>query len=461
MTASSHDPLPEEGALRVAVVGGGICGLALAHRLLGRADVTVDEAAPVAGGHVRTVRDQGFLVEAGPNGFLDRFPGALALARELRLEDELVPARAAARRRYIVRGRRLLRVPDSPPTLLASHALSAAGKLRLLLEPWAAAPPAEREESVHEFASRRVGIEVADTLVDTAVSGITAGDSRRLSLPAAFPLMSAMEREHGSLLLAFARRRRAGVGPPRLVTFRHGMGQLVDGLVRALGPRLRVASAVERVVPATGGRRFSLVRSDGTKEDADRVVLAVPAHVAARLTRNLAPSLPEALLTTPFAGLAVVALGYRTEDVPRSLEGYGYLVPRSEGRSTLGVTWESSLFEGRAPAGHILLRVLLGGTRDPELVFRPETERIKLARAEVARVLGVTSAPVATWSFAWPRAIAQYELGHRERVARARAEAAEHDGLSLCGTSYDGLSFGAAIEAGRGHADAILAGAAR
>src|SRR5688572_10167886 len=444
------------GRLRVAVVGGGVCGLALAHRLLGRAEVEVFEAGPRAGGHASTVREGGFVVEKGPNGFLDRDPAPLALARELGLQGEVIEAQPAARRRYVLHRGRLCAVPDSPASLLATPVLSAAGKVRLLLEPWAAPPPRGHEETVHEFACRRVGAEAADTLVDTAVSGITAGDSRMLSLPAAFPAMEAMEREHGGLFRALAARRRAGHGPPRLLSFRRGMGQLVDTLAAGLGDRLHTSSAVERIERTAGGA-WALSLAGGSTRQADRVALALPARVAARLIAELDGPLSRTLVATSFSSVAVVALAYRALDVPRALDGYGYLVPRAENQATLGVVWESSLFAGRAPEGSILLRVLLGGPRHPELAGRPESERVELAVTELAEVLGIRARPHAAWSFAWPAAIAQYQPGHRERVATARDAARRHDGLSLVGTSYDGISFGAAIGLGRAHAEHLLA----
>lgn len=447
---------------RIAVVGGGICGLALAHRLLDRADVTLFEAGPHAGGHATTVRDDGFLVEAGPNGFLDRNEGPRALAEELGIADDLLEARPEAKNRFVVRGGRLHRAPDSPPTLITTGVLSPAGKLRLLFEPWAAARPTDHEETVYEFARRRIGAEAADALVDAAVSGISAGDSRVLSLPAAFPLMDTMEREHGSLIKAFAARRRAGVGAPRLVAFRGGMVQLVEAIAARLGPRLRTNARVASLAaaPADADARWRLTLADGSTHDADRVAFAAPARAVASIVGTLDAELARELAATHYSSVAVVALAYRTADLPRPLDGYGYLVARSEGLATLGVVWESSLFEGRAPAGFALLRVILGGARDPSVAALPEAERIALARKELARVMGLTAEPTRTWAFTWPAAIAQYVRGHRERVATARAAVARYPGLSLCGTSYDGVAFGAAIDAGRGHADALLAGAA-
>jgi oxygen-dependent protoporphyrinogen oxidase len=447
--------------LHVAVVGGGISGLALGHRLLGRAEVTVLEAAECAGGHATTVLDQGFLVEAGPAAFLDRHGGPRRLARELGLEDQLVPARPSSRRRFVVRAGRLHRIPDSPASLLATGVLSPLGKLRLMLEPWVGRARGRHEETVHEFARRRGGREAAETLADAVVAGsIAAGDSRVLSLPAAFPFLARMEHERGSLLRALVARPRPGAPAPGLVAFRGGMSQLVAALTRALGPRLRTGARVEGIerMRTGGGAAWQVFLAGNGVEPADRVALALPAHAAARIVQRLDPRLAAQLAEPSFAGVVVVALAYRASDLPAPLEGAGYSVPRCEGMATLGVVFDSSLFPERAPDGFVLVRALLGGTRHPGLVGAPAELQVTFAHRELARVLGITAAPVRSWTFAWPDAIAQYAPGHRERVGAARLAATRHPGLLLCGTSYEGITFGEAVEAGRAHADAILAG---
>src|SRR5262245_40620255 len=247
-TATSAGTVPRRGpssaarcdAMRVIVIGGGISGLAAAHwideRVRARghaAEVTVLEALARAGGNVHTVREDGFLVEAGPNGWLDRELAARTLLRDLGLEGNLVRSRPAARRRFIVRQGRLCRVPDSPPALVSSPALSPLGKLRLLLEPFAPGPPRDVEETVFEFARRRIGKEASEYLVDAAVSGVSAGDSRRLSARAAFPLMVEMEREHGSLIRAMIARRKAA-RPAPLVSLDRGLGMIIGALARSL-----------------------------------------------------------------------------------------------------------------------------------------------------------------------------------------------------------------------------------
>jgi oxygen-dependent protoporphyrinogen oxidase len=463
----------------IAVVGAGITGLSFAHRLLARAreggaagtgaamDVRVFEAAPRAGGHAHTTRQDGYLIEAGPNGWLDRYEAPRAMVRELGLESSLVDASPAAKRRFVVRGGRLRRAPDSPPTLLTSDALSVGGRLRVLAEALVPARRDDAEETVDAFARRRLGAEAAEVLVDPMIAGITAGDSRTLSLDAAFPMMRALEREHGGLIRGFLAKRRNGGGSnpagARLVAPRDGMSSLVDAMVGAIG-RERIAlgtpvRAIERVAPGepgrTGAPRWRVVMDAGPF-DFDDVVLATPANASARLVETLDPALAAMLSRVRFAGVAVVAFAYRASDVPHPLDGYGYLMTRAEERATLGVVWESSLFPGRAPAGHALLRVILGGERRPDVAAMPDDEIVSLARRELEAVLGVRATPVLHGTIAWPNAIAQYVVGHRAIVDGAKAIAARHPGLALAGTSYDGNSFASAVASGRALADRMI-----
>ena len=436
----------------VVVVGAGIAGLSAAATLHARARrddaplrVTVLDAAPHAGGHAQTAMRDGFLVEAGPNGFLDRSAEAREIVELAGVSSKVVQARPESRRRYILRGGKLGAVPDSPLSLLRTPLLSWRGRLRVLAEPVTRRGNPD-DETVFEFARRHIGAEAADVLVDTALAGISAGDSRRLSLPAQFPMMAQMEREHRSLVKAMVARRRAGIAAPKLISFEGGMRTLVDALAGRLGTSLRLATPVEHLARVDGGWR--VVTRDGESLDADHVVLATPARIAASLVQHASPTLSAWLQGVTYAGVAVVSLGFREADLPRPLDGYGYLVARSEGLATLGVVWESSLFPGRAPNGHALLRVMLGGSRRPEVVGWSGERQAHTAREELARVMGITADPVMQQVTAWPQAIAQYTVGHLERRAAIEDAVANMPGLVLCGSSYDGVSFGDAIASG-------------
>jgi protoporphyrinogen/coproporphyrinogen III oxidase len=454
---------------RVVVVGGGIAGLSVAFTLqedarrLGEPlSLTLLEAGPRVGGHAQTVATpDGFVVEAGPNGFLNREPHTLALIEALGLTDRLVEARPESARRFIVRGGQLREVPSGPASLVTTDALSWKAKLRLMAEPFAAGPPAGVDETVHAFATRRIGHEAAEMLVDAAVAGISAGDSRRLSVHAQFPMMTDMEREHGGLVRAMIARRGRGQGPSKLLSFDHGMGVLTEALAARLADAVRVTSPAQAIHRDGDGWQVTL--GDGRSLQADHVVFSLPARVTADVVEHLDDLWAASLRTTEYAGLAVVALGYQNSELPRPLDGYGYLVTRPEQLSTLGVVWESSLFPGRAPDGHALLRVMLGGSRQPDIVDLPDARLLALARRELDRVMGLKAEPRMTRVFRWPAAIAQYTVGHLERRAHAMTRAARYPGLWLCGTSYDGVSFNHAVRsarlAARAVADALWEGA--
>jgi oxygen-dependent protoporphyrinogen oxidase len=439
---------------RIVVAGAGVTGLSLAFTLQlemarrgAAADITVIEAAREAGGHARTIADRGWLVEAGPNGFLDREPETMDLIREVGLEAHLVEANPAARRRFVVVNGGLCQVPESPPALIKSRALSWNSKLRLLREPFAAPPPDGVDETVFAFAERRLGREAAETLVDTAVSGISAGDSRLLSVRSQFPILPEWERRHGSLLRAVLAQRKTKRPRARLLSFDQGLGTLTRALAARLGERVRTGSGIATVAPHDGGWRVGL--DDGGTIAADHVVFATPAHRTASIVRGLDADLAEGLAAIPYSGLAVVTLGYAADALGDTLDGYGYLVTRAEGLATLGVLWESSIFPGRAAGGGRLLRVFMGGARRPDVPGLDEDALLALARHELADVMGITSRPEYERVIRWPSAIAQYTVGHDQRVAAIRERLARHPGLAICGTAVDGVSFNHAIAAAR------------
>jgi protoporphyrinogen/coproporphyrinogen III oxidase len=292
-------------------------------------------------------------------------------------------------------------------------------------------------------------------LVDAAVAGISAGDSRRLSVRSQFPMMPDMEREHGSLIRAMLARRKQGKGPSKLLSFRGGLATLIDALAAKLGPDLHPQCGVRATDRCGAGWR--VVTGTGAAFDADRVVIATSARAAAPIVSDLDPDLGQALSAIPYSGVQLVALAYRVTDIPRALDGYGYLVTRPEQLATLGVVWESSLFPGRAPEGFALLRAVLGGARRPDVADLTEDAATEIARADLGRVMGITAAPARVWTFRWPQAIAQYTIGHADRIAAIRSHLSAHAGLTVCGTSYDGVSFNQAIAAGRAHARALAA----
>jgi oxygen-dependent protoporphyrinogen oxidase len=432
-----------------AVVGGGIAGLAHGFALLSRGhEVTVFEAAPRSGGNIRTERDGGYSVEWGPNGFLDNVPATFEFVRRLGIGESLLCSSDAARVRWLFRRGRLLRLPESPPAFFASPLLSPFGRARVLLEPLARGRP-RHDETVHAFASRRIGREAADVLVSAMVSGVFAGDARRLSLRSAFPKMHAMEAAHGSLFRALIARRRAGTarggpaGPGGVLTsFRGGMEDLVAAFAARLGERLRLST------PVTGlSRRRDGWVLDGPGEEAEGVVLACPAPVTSRLLRPLAPEAAARLGRVRGASIAVVGLAFDEAALGGPPAGFGFLAPPGEGLRILGCLFDSSVYPGhRAPPGKVLLRAMIGGALDPGAVDLDDGALLATARADLRKAMGLRADPERHWIFRFPRGIPQYEPGHGLRLAEAARMLAPWPTLRLAGNSYRGISVNSCLE---------------
>ncbi len=454
----------------MAVVGAGVSGLAVAfeilergQRLPARPEVLVLEASGRVGGNLCTERADGFLCEAGPTGFLDNAPGTLTLARRLRLGERMVRAEPHAAERYVFRAGRLHRVPTGAGAFLSSAILPRRAKLRLLCEPFARRAPAG-DESIHAFATRRIGRTAADVLVDAMVAGVFAGDSRRLSLEATFPKMRAMEREHGSLFRALlARRARgassAGGGPAgpggTLTSFVLGLEELSFALAAELGDRVRLRCPASRVFPL-GRRGFRILPAAGAPIDADAVVLACPAWDAAPIVAEADPDLARLLGEIGTVPLAVVHTGFRTLALGDQPPGFGFLVPRGQGLRILGTLWASQIFRGRAPESASLLTTMVGGAHDPEGAGLDDKQLVALVRADLERAMGFTVQPYFVRIVRWARSIPQYEVGHPERLRAIERCQARLPGLYLTGNSYRGVSVNACVEDSAHVAEAVL-----
>jgi oxygen-dependent protoporphyrinogen oxidase len=441
--------------MRVAVLGAGIAGLTVAHALKreesGRGrplEVEIFDAGARAGGRIRTTDEDGFRVEWAADAFQTGPGPARALVEELGLSGERVEASAHAGRRYVFSRRRLHRFPSGPASLLRFSALSPAGRMRLLAEP-VLAGRVSREESVHRFAARHIGEEAARVMLGAFVRGVYAGDSRKLSVDAAFPRMREMEKKHRSLVVAMAKERGRGAAGPKLWSLARGMGSLTDRLAQSLG------SALELRMPALGLSRlpeygapmpFTVRFASGEARSFDAVVVATPAPDAAALLRDLDFEAANALRDIPHAGVAVVALAFRDEAFRSRPDGYGFLVAPGEDLPVLGALFESNLFPERAPKGFTLVRAFLGGIDRPDLITQLDAKLIGLACEGLDRALGLKGGPERTWVMRQEGAIPQYTLGHRERIASVMKRLGSFPGLYIAGNAYRGVSVGSIVE---------------
>lgn len=483
---------------RVVVVGGGIAGLATAVRLKDEGsavpdglEVVVLESSDRPGGNIRTDRVQGFIIEQGPNGFLDNVPATPALVRRVGIQDQLQKADSAASNRFLFRDGRLHLLPSGPLSFLRSRVLSLSGRLRVFREPFAQARPPDIDETIFDFAARRIGTEAASVLVDAMVSGVFAGNVHELSLASSFPKMAAMEEEHGGLvkaMLARMKERKAAkkeveerrargedvaemtqpggpAGPGgTLTSFKDGLDTLPRAVAAELGAAVRFGVEVKGVeqvggpgpagVPARGWR---VQTESGEALAADAVVVAVPSPRAAPLLRTLDGELADTVGGIHTAGLAVVALAFDAAAMEGEPKGFGFLVPRGTGPRILGCLWDSSIFPGRAPEGRVLLRAMIGGAHDRSAVSLPENELVRQVREDLRLTMGLEAEPLFTRVYRWPLGIGQYTVGHAQRLERIHTRLSEMPGLWLAGSSFYGISMNACIEKSEEQAREILA----
>ena len=434
--------------MRVAIVGGGISGLAMAHRLAGAGhDVVCVERGPRPGGVMQSERHQGFLCETGPQALLDGAPATRRLIEELGLGDRVLRALPSAKRRLLYRDGRLVPLPANPPALLRSPLLSFRGKLRLLSEPFIRRPRAvDPDETVLAFGTRRFGAEAAQRLLAPAVIGIYAAGADALAVQAALPRLAAFERDHGSVLRGAIAARRAGRGAGHPVSFPDGLQELAGAIAARLGDRYVSAAttALER-----RSNRWQLAVEGRPPIEAEAVVVAASAPAAAALLEPLAPRAAAALRAVAFAPAAVVSLGFSaaTPALQMDLDAYGFIVPRGEGVDLLGCQYESSIFAHRAPEGGVLLRAVMGGTFHPDVVEKTDGVIATLAVGDIQRVAGLRRDPDFARVWRHPAGLPQYRPGHARLVADAAADIARHPDLHLLGQTLFGVGVNDCIAA--------------
>jgi oxygen-dependent protoporphyrinogen oxidase len=486
----------------VVIIGGGISGLAAAHRLLERNHesgkqiaVTVFEAGSRLGGTVQTRERDGFLLESGPDSFISEKPAALALIKRLGLESHLIETNQHHRRSFIVREGRLRPVPEgfhllAPSRLwpfVKSDIFSWSGKARMALDlllPRRELNGNDVEESLAEFVRRRLGSEALERMAQPMVGGIYTADPERLSLQATMPRFLEMEREHRSLIRALRKQNSRRVSEDNqsetsgaryslFLSFDRGMQVLTDTLeerISSFGSQIptgadsgqtsiRVNTAVDSITLEYGDGeqlpKWKLTTSGNETLFADAICLALPAYVSSRLLSIVDPQLTAVLAEISYASSATINLGFQRDDIPHPLDGFGFVVPFIEKRSLIACTFSSVKFARRAPQGHALLRAFVGGALQPELLELNEGELLAHVLRDLRDLLGIDRAPLFAEITKWERSMPQYHVGHLERVKRIEARLASLPGLVLAGNAYSGLGIPDCIRSGEAAAEQI------
>jgi protoporphyrinogen/coproporphyrinogen III oxidase len=438
------------------VVGGGISGLVCAWGLRKAGiEVQVIEASSRPGGVIRSDRRDGYLVELGPQSFTST-PLLGELCKELGLDSQVLRAPGRAPRFLLLDGA-LRQVPRSPSGFLISSLCSAGTKWRILRDAFGQSTPPLEEESIADFVRRKFSGELLDKLVGPFVSGIYAGDPEKLSLRATFPQLFQAEQSTGSIvrgMLRAAKARGRLTERPTLQSFQEGNETLIEALGSKLGAALRCNAEVKEMQSQgkeTGGQEngFSVVVSTAAGQQtivADQLILATSTHAAAKLLGRLDTAFEPILAGIESAPVAVISLGYKRRDVGRSLDGFGFLVPRSAGLRVLGTVWNSSLFPGRAPEGHVLLTSFVGGTTDPRVVQLPREELVNAVHREITPLLLLHQPPAFSSVEIYQRAIPQYHLGHAKRLATLNGLLPKFPNLWLTGNYLRGPAIGACVD---------------
>jgi oxygen-dependent protoporphyrinogen oxidase len=459
---------------RIAIVGGGISGLAAAYAFDEKrhsgtpVEYVVFESGSRLGGVLVTDRVDGCLVEAGPDSFLTEKPWAADLCRKIGLDDQLIGSNDSERKTYIVVKGKLVVMPDGlmfmvptkiMPTVF-SPLFSVGTKLRMAAEWFQPPRRASEDEAVADMVKRHYGAAMVDVLADPLLSGVYGGEASMLSVRAVLPRFADMEAKHGSLGRAMLATRRktatAAKSParPLFSSLKDGMQQMVDALVARLDPKsLKPSTPVNAVIRQNNGWTVS---TEDKTEHFDAVIVATPAQAAAALLESADEDLSRDLREIQYSSSVTVTLGY-DEKVRASLPpGFGFLVPRSEGHRMLAATFVHNKFPHRAPPNRAIVRCFLGGTRDEQILESSEQEILRIVRDELKTITALVAEPSFTRVYKWKSAMAQYSVGHLERLQRIEARRQKLPGLALAGNGYHGIGVPDCVRSGTEAAGKIL-----
>ncbi|MBI4581785.1 MAG: protoporphyrinogen oxidase [Planctomycetes bacterium] len=471
----------EKKSKRVIVVGGGVTGLAAAHRVVEvtnrtgqHIDVSLLEANPRLGGTIVTTVRDGCLIEGGPDSFITQKPWALALCRRIGIEGELIPTNPACRRTFVVRDGEMYPIPEgflllAPSRIwpfVTSRLFSWPGKLRMGLD--LVLPRkhhgTDGDESLASFVRRRFGRESLDRVAQPLVGGIYTADPEYLSLRTTMPRFLEMEAKYRSVIWGMVKGRKAASAAERgdsgarysmFMSFRRGMVTLIDALASRLPAGvIRTGAAVSRV--SRGPTSWCVELADGPIEEADAVVLACPAHVSARLIRQVDSSIADDLASIRCASSATMTLAFDAAQVPRAPDGFGFVVPVVERRTMIAATFSSIKFPGRAPEGTLLVRAFLGGAMQPQVYDLNDDELRQAVLTDLRDLVGLRGGPKLIETHRWPASMPQYPVGHLDHVRRIEAKLARWPGLAVAGNAFGGVGVPDCVRSAESAVDRLL-----
>jgi len=459
--------------MKLIIIGGGIAGLSAAYyaqKNIPDAHITLLEAGDRWGGKITTDRvpfdDSDFIIEGGPDTFLATKPWAVSLCKELGLGERLHGTNPKNKNTYVLHRNKLQPLPDglammiptNIPSILKSQLVSWPGKARMGLDFLLPSHNGHHDESLGQFVSRRLGREAYENLIEPLMSGIYAGDGDQLSLRSTFPYLHDLEHKYGSLARGALKMRQQSVARGQstqgsrsaFLTPTTGLAEIVEALVESLtanGANLRLNISVQ-TLQRSNVQTWIVKLENGETLPADGVIIAAPAYAAGTIASELDPELASILGSIPYASTATVTLAYRQSDLSQPLDGYGYVIPRREGRRALACTWTSTKFPHRAPDGHALIRVFVGRAGQESDIPWDEAGLLDVAREELELTLGIAAEPLVSRVFIWESAMPQYNLGHPEKLAKIDAALEKHPGLALAGNGYRGIGIPDCIHSG-------------
>jgi oxygen-dependent protoporphyrinogen oxidase len=474
---------------RVVIIGGGISGLAAAYSLREHQsalktpaedfEILLLEKRDRIGGNICTEKVDGFIIEGGPDCFISEKPWAMELCKRVGLTEDLLSTNEKFRKTYVLSGGKLhvlpegviLMVPTKMLPLATSSLISFSGKLRMAYEYFVPKRKEAGDESLGDFVRRRLGEEALEKIAEPLVAGVHAGDPETMSVKASFPKFVQLEQEHGSLIrgmlkrmAAFKKSRKGGKGADgkkrvtMFMTLKGGLTEFVSTIRERLlahgHTSIRTGIGVAGVARKDEGYEVNI--EGGSPIEADSVVIAAPAYAAASLVKGLDGELSEKLLSIPYVSTATVSVAFKKSDISHPLNGFGFVVPKTEKRKIMAATWTSVKFSYRAPPDTVLIRCFVGGSKDAELVSLNDAEMISMVRNELKEIMGIDAEPVLAKVYRWINSMPQYTIGHEERVSWLEERSRMHPGLFLTGSAYHGIGIADSVRYGEVVAKKVL-----